>query len=112
MTSDGQRVARPRAGIRLTRRGRLLLVLAVLGALLFAFWLGSLRASLAATASAGVAASGDAVVLEPGQTLWEIARRRAPDADPRIAVHRIMVVNNLSGASVSAGQRILVPELG
>lgn len=110
MTSEGHRVARSRPGVRLTRRGRVVLVLVVLGALLLAFWLGTLRTSLAVTGSRGGAAAHDVVVLEPGQTLWDVAERRAPRADPRITVHRIMELNELSGPLVRAGQRILVPD--
>lgn len=108
MTSEDHRAVRPRPPARLTRRGRVLLVLIALGAMLFAFWLGTWQAGIAATADVG-GATYDRVVLEPGDTLWKIAKRRAPGVDPRVTVHRIMEANDMSHASVYAGQRLRVP---
>lgn len=77
-------------------------------AVLAAFWLGTVHASRAAAGTERVP-SQPSLVLRPGETLWEIAERRAPDTDPRAMVHRIMRANNLDGAAVWAGQRIRVP---
>jgi LysM repeat protein len=49
------------------------------------------------------------IVVQPGQTLWSIALQADPQADPRLVVRQIMAVNALSGGSVTAGQRLLVP---
>lgn len=109
--SDSRRAARSQPGVRLTLRGRVLIafvvVSALLLALLLAFWLGTVQASHAA--GGGRAEPYESLVLHPGQTLWEIAERRAPGADPRIMVHRIIEANDLEGAAVWAGQRIRVP---
>lgn len=110
--SEGHRMGRPRPAVRLTRRGRVVLILLALGALLFAFWLGSWRAGVAGTAQATASGGHDSVVLHPGETLWEVAERRAPGADPRIMVHRIIELNGLSGGQVWAGQRLRVPAAG
>lgn len=113
MTTNGnQHASRSRTGVRLTRRGRALVVLVAVGALLLSFWLGTWRASVATTEASERAPSYDTVVLRPGDTLWEIAERRDPDADPRIMVHRIMQLNDLPGAAVQAGQRIALPPPG
>lgn len=108
-TSDSHRVSRSRPAVRLTRRGRAILVLVIVGAILLAFWLGTWRAGIAATDPAARATAYDTVVLEPGDTLWDIAERRAPDADPRLLVYRMIELNDLSGVAVEAGQRIRVP---
>ena len=97
--------------LHLTRRGRI--VLAVVAAVL-AGLLGF------ATASGTPAASQDAppgtaghsmtrIVVQPGQTLWSIAMRADPQADPRLVVQRIMAANALTDGSITPGQRLLVP---
>lgn len=114
MTSAGShRAGRSRAGIRLTRRGRVTVALLIVGGLVAAFWLGAWRAG------AAVAPGGDpydrtareTVALRTGDTLWRVARQRDPDADPR-AVQRIIELDGPSNAAVTAGQRIAVPEPG
>lgn len=49
------------------------------------------------------------VVVQPGQTLWSIAVRAEPAADPRLVVQQIMDINSLSGAGIQAGQVLWVP---
>ena len=49
------------------------------------------------------------VVVQPGETLWDVAGRVAPDADRRDTVERILAMNNLRGAGVDAFQRLAVP---
>ena len=49
------------------------------------------------------------IVVQPGQTLWSIALQADPRADPRLVVQQIMTANALPSASVTAGQRLLVP---
>jgi LysM repeat protein len=55
------------------------------------------------------------VVVQPGQTLWSVAREVAPGADVRETVARIKDLNNLSGPSsdvVVPGQQLVVPAAG
>ena len=49
------------------------------------------------------------VVVQPGQTLWSIALQADPSADPRLIVQRIVAMNSLAGANITAGQHLLVP---
>jgi hypothetical protein len=96
-----------RPAIRLTRRGRV--VLAVLAALVLAglFVAGATAAQASAPAAAH---AGDArVFVQPGDTLWSIAQRTRPDADPQAIVQDILSANHLSSASVTVGQRLWVP---
>ena len=100
--------ARPlRRRPRLTRRGRLVIVLAVLAALFTVFSLG--RVSTTAATSRGSVAHLRHVVVQPGDTLWAIARDASPGADPRATVDRIVTLNGLDGATVAPGQRLLLP---
>ncbi len=99
---------RPR--LRLTRRGRVVVRLCVvlLGALATAaIVLAGGRAARAGEDSRPVPA--EQVVVQPGETLWQIAGRVAPAADRRDTVARIVELNALPSASLRAGQRIAVP---
>jgi len=49
------------------------------------------------------------VVVHPGQTLWSIASRAEPSADPRAVMQQIIDLNALHGTSVEPGQRLWVP---
>ncbi len=106
------------AGLRLTRRGRVVLaglaiaiVTAVATAMLF--WLSA--AGNAQTAShgqlPGTAHRGlSRVVVRPGQTLWSIARRAEPSADPRVVVQQIIEVNALGSPVIQPGELLWVPK--
>jgi LysM repeat protein len=92
--------------LRLTRRGRVLLVLALMLVAFVAF------SSLRVATQAGTAPTGPAtatVTVHPGETLWQIARRVAPGDDTRDTVLRIRELNALDTSVVQAGQRLIVP---
>ncbi len=103
--------------LRLTSRGRAVLaavaivvVTAVVTAMLC--WLGAVGGAQAASSriGPGTAHRGLAqVVVQPGQTLWSIARQAEPAADPRGVVQQIIEVNALGGATIQAGQLLWVP---
>lgn len=97
--------ARP-APIRLTRRGRIVVVLFLVAALLVAGWFVSRAVADAATTGSPPTRS---VVARPGDTLWSIAVRARPDADPRVTVGRIIDVNGLATPVVQPGQRLILP---
>jgi hypothetical protein len=93
--------------VRLTRRGRALVVLVLVMATLVAIALLSRGPVDAATGRGGPVVSH--VTVAPGETLWHIAAREAPAADRRDMVDRIIELNGLRGAGVMAGQQIAVP---
>jgi LysM repeat protein len=74
---------------------------------------------LAGTASAGAADSGSppgavyhslrSVVVQPGESLWAIAVRADPAADPRSVIQEIIDINALHSTSVQPGQRLWLP---
>ena len=98
--------------LRLTRRGRV--VLAVFAAVVVS--LIGLAAANGARAEASAAPAGTAgqsmtrIVVQPGQTLWTIAMRADPQADPRQVVQEIIAANALRDGSIQAGQHLLVPQ--
>ncbi len=89
-------------------------VLLTLAALL-AIVLMWLAAAARAQASSGGLPPGavyqnlTSVVVHPGQTLWSIALRAQPGADPRIVVQQIIELNALSSTAVEPGQHLWVP---
>ena len=95
--------------VRLTRRGRLVVVLSVLMLLVVGFSIGGHVSSQAAS-SAGVQ-HARTVTVQPGESLWAVAIRIAPHADPRLVVDRIAQINHLAGAEVFAGQQLTVPRV-
>jgi Na+-transporting methylmalonyl-CoA/oxaloacetate decarboxylase gamma subunit len=90
--------------LRLTRRGRLIVLLLLSGLLLAAFSMGRVSSQ-----AAGPERPPRAVVVAPGDTLWSIAAKASPQEDPRVVVDRIAEVNHLDGATLRPGQRLLVP---
>ena len=50
--------------------------------------------------------------MQPGETLWTVARGLSADADVRETVARIQELNGLSGASLRPGQELIVPAAG
>lgn len=110
-TAQRVAVARRPGRVRLTRRGRVVIaaVLATL-ALLVVGLTAAARAQAASSGSPAAAYRGmTRVVVQPGQTLWSIAMRAAPSADPRAVVQRIMDVNGLRGTTIQPGRQLWVP---
>lgn len=99
----GRRLKRQRA--RVTRRGRVLLVLVVSALLMAAFSLGRVSTN---AASAGPAKPAQ-VTVHAGETLWDVATRIAPKHDPRQIVAQLQRLNHLAGPQLVAGQVLLVP---
>ena len=60
-----------------------------------------------ASAAGETLATGQIVIVKPGDTLWSIARQFQPTGDIRPLVDRIAKINN--GHSIIAGQALLLP---
>ncbi len=96
-----------RSRLRMTRRGRavLLILIAtplVVAALLFGINAGGATATSSSTPLAKVTVVG-------GETLWGVAQQIAPHADPRDVVADLMSVNRLSTADIYPGEQLSVP---
>jgi nucleoid-associated protein YgaU len=93
------------APVRLTRRGLVVLALAVaaLGGLLV--WL----AALSAPGASPAVSAPTSVTVRSGDTLWSIASRVAPGHDPRAEVAALQQANHLSGVDLVPGQVLQVP---
>lgn len=66
-------------------------------------------ADLAAAPPAPVSAdqAGSSVLVEPGDTVWSIARRLQPRGDVRALVDQIVALNG--GADLEAGEYVRLP---
>jgi hypothetical protein len=103
--------ARPvarRTPVRLTRRGRVVAVLAFLALVLgtmtvFGGW-------ATATLSGGTPAPVRIVEVQPGQTLYDIAGETAPSGHVREMVYRIQELNSLPTAQITEGQKLAIPQ--
>ena len=91
--------------VRLTRRGRAVLLL------LLALALAGLAVVLAAPASQAADPAGPVptVVTRSGDTLWSIATRYAPGVDPFATIDEIRRLNGISGYMVPVGVRLTLP---
>jgi len=94
--------------LRFTRRARLLVLVLVAAAVVV---LGPWRAI--ASAPEGAAPTGwSTVVVQPGDTLWTLAERLDPAADPRVIVTEIKHANALASSAITPGQVLSVPTAG
>lgn len=92
--------------VRLTRRGRFVLTLVMMvGLVVTGFTLG--RGS--SQAAVHTHQHRHTVTVQAGDTLWSLAARVAPHADPRDVVDEITALNDLSSASIEPGERLVVP---
>jgi len=93
-----------RPGVRLTRRGRAVLIA-------LALLLAAVAVLLMAPASqaADPVGSPPTVVVHPGDTLWSIAARYAPRSDPFAVIDDIRRLNSLSDYTIQPGQRLTLP---
>jgi hypothetical protein len=101
-------VTRPRSSVRLTRRGRVVVVVA---ALLVAFAIGVFvtAAGSVATQQPGSPEPTTIVQVGTGDTLWDIAAGLAADGDVRAVMEEIKQLNALDSGVLQAGQRLVVP---
>lgn len=97
--------------LRLTRRGRLVLIA-------FPVFVASILLLAGLTAMLSPARAGDSapvqtqtvqITVQQGQSLWSVAAQYAPDRDPRVVIGEIVELNGLDSARVLPGQQLLVP---
>jgi nucleoid-associated protein YgaU len=93
------------APLRLTQRGVVVLAVLVLAIGVGLVWLAKLSAPRQAVAPP----VSHSVTVAPGDTLWSIATRVAPQRDPRAEVASLQQRNHLDGVDLTPGQVLLVP---
>lgn len=95
--------------LRLTTRGRVVLMTLaatplVIAALMFSLNSGGAAATLETNEDSFVY-----VDVAAGQSLWRLAEEHAPGQDPREVVAQLIELNQLPSADVFAGQEIAIP---
>jgi len=95
-----------RNGTRLTQRGRFVVVLALFAIMVLFVIAGAFRAT---AAPADPPTGWTSNVVQPGQTLWELAQSRTAGGDPREMIAQIKSVNGLVDSQLVSGQRLLLP---
>ena len=103
----GQPAVRRRSSVRLTRRGRMLVILLGLLAVLAVGIM--VAAGSVATGQAGTPEPTAVVQVGPGDTLWGIAAAAADDGDVASMMDRIEKLNALDSGMLVAGQKLLIP---
>ncbi len=93
--------------VRLTRRGRIVVMAVFLG-LALAVMVG-LGGWATATRDAGTPEPVRVVEVQPGDTLYGIAGEIAGPGEVREMVHRIRQLNALPSGGLQAGQKLAVP---
>ena len=107
MTAPSATYVPTTSAVRLTRRGRLVVLAMGLVAVLA---IGILLASgSVATDEPGTPEPTRVVLVGAGDTLWDIAADAADDGDVRAMIDRIEKLNALESGMVVAGQRLVVP---
>ena len=107
MDRNTSRIQAMQPQLRLTRRGRLVVLLALVAVAFAVFALLGGPAESTGTAHHARAAT---VVVEPGQTLWDIASEVAPGEDPRVVIDEIVDLNALTDpGAIRVGQPLYVP---
>ena len=107
-TFSAPRISRPTPSpVRLTRRGRVVVVIVALAFLLLtAFALGSVAVG---SETPGQAEPTEIVMVGTGDTLWGIAAELSDNGDIRSTMREIERLNALESVALSAGQKLRVP---
>ena len=83
---------------------------AIVGAALIAVLLSPLAAGAVRRGEAPVTPAQQVVVIQAGDTLWTIATRARPGADPRVTIAEIERVNaSIDPGALVPGQSLVVP---
>lgn len=91
----------PDPSLVITRRGRLAATLSVMTAVVVALLLG--------LSVMGPASAGTQVVVQPGQTLSEVAAAELPHLSVDQAIVEVQLANRMNTLQVEAGQTLLIP---
>ncbi len=96
------------APLVLTRRGRRVVAILALLPIVAIFWLMGTHSAQASDHTTP-RPTMQTVTVQPGQSMWDIAKHIAPKVDPRETIYNIEKINGLKTSAVTAGQQIIVP---
>ncbi|WP_348788140.1 LysM peptidoglycan-binding domain-containing protein [Leifsonia sp. NPDC080035] len=98
-----------RVRLRLTRRGRAVVTALVALPIVVGAFVFALNGGGAAASGEQTHVSFQHVTVDSGESLWSIAERIAPNADPRDVIAQLVTLNGLDSAVVSPGQDLAIP---
>lgn len=102
--------ARPVTRLRMTARGRRTLLAAASIPLAAGIAFGVLSGGSAIASNEATApAVFETITVVPGDSLWSIASKVAPNADPRVVIEEISDLNMLDGATLQVGDELAIP---
>ncbi|MEO7195302.1 MAG: LysM peptidoglycan-binding domain-containing protein [Pseudonocardiaceae bacterium] len=61
-------------------------------------------------ASPSIPAQTSVIQVGAGETVWDVARRVAPQSDQPAVVERIQQLNGIVGSAITPGQQLQVPD--
>lgn len=101
-----------RVKLRMTRRGRVvlgvLLAIVVSTIVALSFFAGSSSALASGEQERG-SVQFATVAAMPGDSLWTLASRIAPEEDPRDVIADIKLLNRLESSDLLVGQELAIP---
>lgn len=95
--------------LHLTRRGRAVLTALIAVPIVIGASALAVNAGGAAASDHAAASSFAHVTISSGESLWQVAEKVAPSADPRDFVAAIVDLNQLPSVLVRPGQRLAIP---
>ena len=101
------RQVRPR--LRLTKRGRAVLLFLAATPLVIAALFFALNGGQASASKDGATQPLQYITVDAGESLWQVAQEVAPNSDPRDVIQQIMQLNQLDSADVFAGVQLAIP---
>jgi LysM repeat protein len=71
---------------------------------------GAAQATSGSVSAHGPWGRAEQVVVQPGDTLWSIAKSADPGSDTRTIVQEMLDLNRLTGPGIAPGQHLWVPQ--
>ena len=103
-------VATQTSGYTLSRKARLVRTAVLLALVITAVnQFGQWQSAQASNQPGSSSASFSYVTVRAGETLWQLAGKYAPSADPRDWITKVVSLNNLQTADLVPGQKLAVP---
>ncbi|WP_255546651.1 LysM peptidoglycan-binding domain-containing protein [Glaciihabitans sp. dw_435] len=108
-SADAERTQAPKSHLRITARGRAVLLTLVTTPLVVGALLLAINSGGAIATDSGSATPLETVTVFAGESLWQLAEDIAPNSDPRDVIADIVSLNQLDSSSVHPGQQLDVP---
>lgn len=109
VTASSIRPSSAATRLRLTTRGRRVLLALAAIPLAIGLAFAALSSGSAYAGGEGVSSSFETITVMPGDTLWSIAEDIAPGIDPREVIDSLQQLNLLDGGMLMVGEELAIP---